>query len=74
MSGIEAKCVTCGNDFVITEREQEFLQKTFGKIYNPPKRCKVCRERRRNGQLEDEAAPKPAEVEVVAPKRRRSKQ
>ncbi|MDO8640808.1 MAG: zinc-ribbon domain containing protein [Nitrosarchaeum sp.] len=46
------KCRDCNNDFVFTESEQAFFQKLVqdGKIpqYIPPKRCKNCRQAKKN--------------------------
>ena len=37
-------CSDCGNEFTFTAGEQEFFQ---SKSFDPPKRCKECRDRRR---------------------------
>ena len=39
------KCQDCGKEFVFTEREQEFC---IEKGFEPPKRCKACRDARKN--------------------------
>ena len=39
------KCQDCGEEFVFTEREQEFYTE---KGFEPPKRCKTCRDARKN--------------------------
>ena len=39
------KCQDCGKEFVFTEREQEFYTE---KGFEPPKRCKSCRDARKN--------------------------
>ena len=45
------KCEECGNDFVFTAGEQEFYaEKGF---QNEPKRCKACRENRKNAKKEN---------------------
>jgi len=45
-------CKDCGKDFIFTESEQKFLQKLVeeGKMteYNEPKRCKNCRQAKKN--------------------------
>lgn len=40
------KCVECGTDFVFTTRDQEFYKE---KGFSKPKRCKMCRELRKQG-------------------------
>jgi len=46
------KCVDCGNVFVFTEAEQKFFEKLVqdGKIpsFVAPKRCKNCRQAKKN--------------------------
>lgn len=39
------KCQDCGEDFIFTERDQNFYQE---KGFEPPKRCKFCRNARKN--------------------------
>lgn len=39
------KCQDCGEDFTFTERDQNFYQE---KGFEPPKRCKSCRNARKN--------------------------
>ena len=34
------KCQDCGEEFIFSERDQKFYQE---KGFNPPKRCKNCR-------------------------------
>ena len=36
-------CIQCGNNFVISEREQEWLQ---ANRFNIPKRCRDCRKKK----------------------------
>lgn len=45
------KCVDCGEEFVFTAGEQEFYaEKGF---VNEPKRCKSCREQRKNSKRDN---------------------
>ncbi len=39
----EITCSDCGQTFIFTGREQVFFQE---KGFNPPKRCKPCREKK----------------------------
>ena len=39
------KCQDCGKEFVFTVNEQKFYEE---KGFTPPKRCKVCRDARKN--------------------------
>ena len=39
------KCQDCGKEFVFTEKEQAFYTE---KGFEPPKRCKTCRDARKN--------------------------
>ena len=39
------KSQDCGKEFVFTKREQEFY---IEKGFEPPKRCKACRDARKN--------------------------
>ena len=39
------KCQDCGEEFNFSERDQKFYQE---KDFNPPKRCKNCRNIRKN--------------------------
>jgi len=45
------KCIDCGDEFVITEKEKEFFEKKKQEIptFQLPKRCKNCRIKRRTG-------------------------
>ena len=50
MSDIIVKCKDCPTIFTVTEGEQEFLAKHFdsmGKPLSTPKRCKPCRNKKR---------------------------
>jgi len=38
------KCIECRTDFTLTEGEQQFFA---SKGYQPPKRCKPCRQARK---------------------------
>lgn len=41
------ECSDCGEQFVHTAGEQAFMREKFGENYAPPKRCKVCRRKRK---------------------------
>ena len=43
------KCQDCGEEFILNEGEQEFYNK---KGLVEPKRCKSCREKRKNNRKE----------------------
>ena len=44
-------CIDCGAPFIFTANEQEFYaQKGFS---NEPKRCKICRDKRKNSGMGD---------------------
>jgi len=44
-------CIDCGAPFIFSANEQEFYaQKGFS---NEPKRCKICRDRRKTGGVGD---------------------
>lgn len=43
---IKAKCMDCGNTYIITGKEQRFANDN--NKYELPKRCKACRDIRRN--------------------------
>lgn len=43
------KCQDCGEEFIFNEGEQEFYNK---KGLTEPKRCKSCREKRKNNRRE----------------------
>ena len=44
------KCQDCGEEFVFTENEQRFYEE---KGFPEPKRCKFCRQKRKNMRKED---------------------
>ena len=48
MSKLIIKCQDCQQDFEFTENEQKFYEE---KGFLPPKRCKTCREARKNKPL-----------------------
>ena len=51
------KCVDCGSEFVFTARDQAFYQE---RGYSAPRRCRVCRDKRKSGQTPTlGAAPSP---------------
>lgn len=39
-------CCNCGQKFAFTARDQEFFAQ---KAFKPPRRCKVCRVKRKEG-------------------------
>lgn len=39
------QCIDCGNEFTFTAGEQEFYKEKG--LDNEPKRCKVCRDKRK---------------------------
>ena len=43
------QCKDCGDEFVFTERDQEFYQRQG---FQEPKRCKPCRERKKRERAE----------------------
>lgn len=48
MSYIKLKCQDCGEEFVFSERDQEFYEE---KGFLPPKRCRFCRNARKERHL-----------------------
>lgn len=42
---VKIKCQDCGEDFIFTERDQKFYEE---KGFEPPKRCKNCRNARKD--------------------------
>ena len=44
------RCIDCGEDFVFTVGEQRFF---FSKSMSQPKRCQVCRNKRRANLVPD---------------------
>ena len=51
MSNQVIKCQDCGEDFNFTERDQEFYKE---KGFLPPKRCRFCRNARKERYLNKE--------------------
>lgn len=47
-------CVDCGVQFLFTAREQAFYQE---RSYQPPRRCKVCREKRKSSAMTTSGGP-----------------
>lgn len=45
MNDIKIKCQDCEKDFIFTEKDQIFYNE---KGFYPPKRCKTCRNIRKN--------------------------
>lgn len=48
MADLTIKCKDCGNEFVFTEREQEFYKE---KGFNDPVRCPECRQKRKQEKM-----------------------
>lgn len=48
MCTVKITCRECGKKFDITEREIEFYK---NKGFQPPKRCKICRQAREDNDL-----------------------
>ncbi len=46
MADQELNCSDCSNSFVFTDQDQAFYEE---KGFSPPKRCKPCREARKQG-------------------------
>jgi ribosomal protein S27E len=42
---VKIKCQDCGNEFVFSTAEQKFYEE---KGFIPPKRCRLCRQNRKN--------------------------
>ena len=42
---IKIKCQDCGNEFIFSASEQKFYEE---KGFIPPKRCRLCRQNRKN--------------------------
>ena len=55
MADVKIKCVDCGETFVFSEREQKFYEE---KGFIPPKRCKFCRNTRKERYLNKEKGEK----------------
>ena len=51
MSNQVIKCQDCGENFNFSEREQEFYKE---KGFRPPKRCRFCRNARKERYLNKE--------------------
>lgn len=45
MEDIKINCQDCGNDFTFTVNEQKWYEEHD---FLPPKRCKYCRDKRKN--------------------------
>lgn len=46
----ELTCATCGEPFLFTVGEEQFLREKFGDDFAPPRHCKPCRQRRKESQ------------------------
>lgn len=44
---VKIKCQDCGTEFIFTVAEQKWYEE---KGFTPPKRCRYCRNRRKNEQ------------------------
>ena len=44
MSDVKIKCIDCKEGFTFSEKDQKFYEE---KGFNPPKRCKSCRNARK---------------------------
>lgn len=51
MSDIKIKCQDCGEEFIFSERDQAFYEE---KGFIPPKRCRFCRNARKERHLNQE--------------------
>lgn len=51
MSDTEITCQDCQTPFLFTEKEQDFYSE---KGFSPPKRCRHCRQARKNNQASGE--------------------
>lgn len=47
MPDVDITCTDCGSSFPFTEGEQDWLTEKFGADYRPPRRCKPCRQKRK---------------------------
>ena len=45
MEDIKIKCQDCGTEFIFSTAEQKFYEE---KGFNPPKRCRLCRQNKKN--------------------------
>lgn len=45
---VKIKCKDCGEEFVFTEKDQKFYEE---KGFEPPKRCRNCRNARKDKNL-----------------------
>ena len=50
MSEQRLTCADCGREFTFTAEEQEFFRE---KGFNPPKRCKECRQAKKEQRGDD---------------------
>jgi len=51
------KCADCNEDFEFTDSERDWFQEKFGDDFKPPKRCKPCRQKRKE-EKESGTAPR----------------
>lgn len=49
MSDKKIKCQDCGEEFNFSESEQKFYEE---KKFQPPKRCKICRQTRKDRRFD----------------------
>ena len=48
---VKIKCQDCGIEFIFSVAEQKWYEE---KGFTPPKRCRYCRNRRKNEQIQRE--------------------
>lgn len=48
---IKIKCEDCGTEFIFNTQEQKWYE---DKGFTPPKRCRYCRNRRKNERIQRE--------------------
>lgn len=49
----------CGQTFIHTAGEQEWMRSKWGDDYNPPVRCKACRSKRREQKMNSQRDHRP---------------
>ena len=49
------KCIDCGDDYLFSDGEKEWLQKKFGENFAAPRRCRKCREQRKLKRQQNES-------------------
>lgn len=51
MSEAVIECIDCGKEFTVTQGEAAFLREKFGKNFSMPRRCKPCRQSRKEKKV-----------------------